>query len=263
LREEQREWFKSEMETASGNPVIVAQHCPPLPTNGGYHDRWNNSNADELLELFFQNNTLAVITGHWHRNSEWQAGGVRIINTGSLCGWQWNGMPPHYCFPLRPGYRLFHFDGQKLRTFWRDGSYWQTPAPRMQITIVTIGDAHSGGPRPQVRPIDIYSKARLEVVTRAVGTEIASVEWSITQGDWRPMKRTFTGIWSEWQADIDPEEFRAIGEQTCIVRAKTDRRVEAYDGVPIRLGQRECVPAVPSVAQSGRERVFDIFYLPR
>jgi len=263
LREEQREWFKSEMEIASGKPVIVAQHCPILPIDDGYHDRWNNSNAGEFLELLSQNNTLGMLTGHWHRNGEWKAGGIRVINSGALCGWQWSAVPPHYCFPVRPGYRLFHFDGQKLRTFWRDGSYWQTPAPVVQVTLVNIGGAHTGGPRPQVRPVDVYSKTTLEVVTRSVQTEIASVEWSITQGDWRPMERTFDGIWSEWRAEIDPADFRPIGEQTCVVRAENDKGAKAYDAVPIRLSENESVPAAPSVAQSGPERVFDLFYLPR
>ncbi len=123
LREEQHEWFEAELGKTSGKPIIVAQHCPPLPVNGSYHDRWNNSNVDELLDLLSQHNTLVMITGHWHRNSQWMARGVRVVNTGELCGWQWNGTPPHYCFPVRPGYRLFYFDGHVLRTFWRDGSY--------------------------------------------------------------------------------------------------------------------------------------------
>ena len=264
LRKEQREWFESELDMASGKPVIVAQHCPPLSVNGSYHDRWKNSNADELLELLSQHNILAVITGHWHRNSEWQAGGIRVINTGALCGWQWNGTPPHYCFPLRPGYRLFYFDGENLRTFWRDGSYWHTPAPEVQITLVNIGGAHTGGPRPQVRTIDIYADTKLEVATYAVKTEITKVEWSLTQGDWHPMECTFQGLWSEWQAELDPLEFRAIGEQTCIVRAEgANGVIKAYDAVPIRLAERECAPTISSATSAGPEKVFELFYLPR
>ncbi len=73
LREGQRDWLIKELNKASGKPIIVAQHCPPLPINDNYHDRWNNSNADELLGLISRHNTLAMISGHWHRNGEWIA----------------------------------------------------------------------------------------------------------------------------------------------------------------------------------------------
>lgn len=263
LRKEQRGWFESELDAASGKPIVVAQHCPPLSANGNYHDRWNQSNADELLEILSQHNILAMLTGHWHRNGEWQAGGVQVINTGALAGWQWNATPPHYCFPLRPGYRLCYFDGENLRTFWRDGSYWNTPAPAVQVTLVSVSGAYTGGPRPQVRTIDVYATAKLEVVAYATDSEITKVEWSLTQGDWRPMTRTFDGLWSEWQAEIDPLEFRAMGEQICIVRAENTRGTKAYDAVPMRLAERECAPTVSSVASAGAEKVFELFYLPQ
>ena len=263
LRQEQREWLESEMDMASEKPIIIAQHCPPLSMNGNYHDRWRNSNADELLELLSQHNTLAIVTGHWHRNSEWHANGIRVINTGALCGWQWNGTPPHNCFPLRPGYRLFHFDGHTLRTFWRDGSYWQTPAHVVQITLVKIGNAYTGGPRPQVRPIDVFTKARLAVSVRAVQAEVVRVEWSLVQKDWHAMERTFDGIWSEWQAEIDPAEFHSAGERTCIVRAEDAKGAKAYDAVPVRLAEYESAAMVPFVAQPGGEKTFELFYLPR
>lgn len=263
LRKEQREWLECEMKMASGKPIIVAQHCPTLPVNGDYHDRWHGSNADELLHLLSQYNVLAMVTGHWHRNSEWIAKGIRVINTGALCGWQWNGTPPHHCFPTRPGYRLFHFDGKVLRSFWRDGSYWQTPAPKVQVTLSHVGDAHTGGPRPQVRSIDVFAKTNLVATAYAVKSKIARVEWSIVEKDWRPMECTFDGLWSEWKAAIDPLEFRATGEQTCIVCAESVDGDKAYDAVPVRLAEHECAAATSSAAQAGRERVFELFYLPR
>jgi len=204
-----------------------------------------------------------MITGHWHRNSQWMARGVPVINTGALCGWQWNGTPPHYCFPVRPGYRLFHFDGQVLRTFWRDGSYWQTPAPGIQVALVTIGNSHTGGPRPQVRSIDVFSRTKLMVTAYARQTEIARVEWSLAQKDWRPMERSFNGIWSEWQWEIEPMDFRCMGEQTCIIRAIGIDGTQAYDAVPLRLSEKECASTELSVTQSSREYLFELFYLPR
>ncbi|MCD6507271.1 metallophosphoesterase [Candidatus Poribacteria bacterium] len=263
LREEQREWFEEELEGAEGKPVIVAQHCPPLPVGGDYHDQWRGSNADELLELLSRYNVLAMITGHWHRNGEWNAKGVRVINTGALCGWQWTGIPPHRCFPTRPGYRLFHFDGKRtLRSFWRDGSFWETPAPKVQVSLVHVGEAHTGGPRPQVRPIEVFAKTMLRVTAYARGGKITKVEWSIERSRWRPMRITFEGLWSEWEGSIDPLEERALGEHILIVRAEDMDGNRAYDAIPIRLAERECTPMVPASAQSGREMVFELFYPP-
>mgnify|MGYP000141374529 CR=1 FL=1 len=262
LKEEQREWFEKELKEAEGKPIIVAQHCPPLPVNGNYHDLWRNSNADELLDLLLKYNVLAIVTGHWHRNGEWFAKGVRVINTGALCGWQWTGIPPHYCFPTRPGYRLFHFDGEKLRSFWRDGSYWGTPAPKVQVSLVRIGKAHTGGPRPQVRPVEIFAETKLHVTAYARGGKITKVEWSIERGRWRPMEITFEGVWSEWEAQIDPLKERALGEHILIVRAVDADGNEAYDALPVRLAERENAPMTSASAQAGREMVFELFYPP-
>jgi predicted phosphodiesterase len=262
LRGEQREWLEEELEVAEGKPIVVVQHCPPLPVGGDYHDQWRNSNADELLGLLSRDNVLAMVTGHWHRNGEWLAGGVRVINTGALCGWQWNGIPPHRCFPTRPGYRLFHFDGEGIRSFWRDGSYWETPAPKVQVSLVRVGDAHTGGPRPQVRPIEVFARTTLHVTAYSRGGRIAKVEWSIERGRWKPMSLTFDGLWSEWEAQIDPIEERALGEHVCVVRAEEVGGNKAYDAVPIKLAERECTPMSSASAQAGRETVFEMFYPP-
>lgn len=262
LREEQREWFERELKEAEGKPIIIAQHCPPLPVKGNYHDLWRNSNAEELLELLSRYNLLALITGHWHRNGEWLAKGVRVINSGALCGWQWTGTPPHRCFPTRPGYRLFYFDGKRLRSLWREGSYWEGSAPKVQVSLVRIGEAHTGGPRPQVRPVDIFAEAKLHVTAYAHEGEIAKVEWSVERGRWREMETTFKGLWSEWEDEIDPLKERALGEHILIVRAVDLDGNKAYDAVPVRLAERECAPMTSAPAQAGREMVFELFYPP-
>ena len=140
-----REWLKAGLTENLDQPTVVVQHSPPQLCNNTYHDVWRDSNGDELLDLLAKNNVLALITGHWHRNGEWLTRGMRVINTGPLCGWQYNGVPPYSGFPVRPGYRLLYWDGQLLRSFWRDGSYWKTPAPAQQVTITQIDTAHAGG----------------------------------------------------------------------------------------------------------------------
>ena len=262
IRPEQSAWIEDQLSTWTPKPSIIAFHSPILPIGGNYHDTWCNSNANEFLDLLSRHNVIAMITGHWHRNGEWMVNGIPLINTGALCGWQWNGTPPHYCFPVRPGYRLFWFGDGKLRSFWREGSYWTTPAPRVQVTLVWIGPAHTGGPRPQVRPIDIFGRVRLTAKAYAVKDKIVKVEWSLVKDEWLPMEQTFQGIWSEWEAELDPTKFRATGELTCIVRAETEKGLKAYDAVPIRLSERECSARTSTPSQEGREMVFELFYLP-
>jgi 3',5'-cyclic AMP phosphodiesterase CpdA len=257
LKPAQREWLERALKE-SRDGVVVAQHCPPLPVNGAYHDQWRDSNADDLLDLLAQHEVLALVSGHWHRNGEWTARGVRVINTGALCGWQYNAIPPYMSFPTRPGYRLFHWDGDHLRSFWRDGSYWTAPAPAAQVTVTHIGPAHTGGPRPQVRPVHVMAPARVSVSACARRGEVAGVEWSLSEGKWRPMRRVFQGPWSEWEDVLDPSESRAIGGQVLVARALTSKPV-AYDAVPVQLAERECSAEQLSVF-AGREIVYELFY---
>jgi hypothetical protein len=253
-----RAWLEQAFRESHGRPVVVAQHAPPLPINRNYHDVWRDSNADELLDFLRQHKVLSVITGHWHRNGEWTARGVRIINTGPLCGFQYNGVAPYWCFPTRPGYRLFHWDGEQLRSFWRDGSYWKRPAPTVQVALTHIGEAHTGGPRPQVRQVIIGGPATLRAAAYASKGQVASVEWSICEGSWRPMRRVFDGPWSEWEDVLDPNELRVLGSQTAVVRANT-KAPAAYDAVPIELTERDCFVNQCSAITS-REMVYELFY---
>ena len=257
--QEKLEWLAAELATEQ--PTIVAHHIPTLPIGDDFHDQWSGSNAAEVLDLFRERHVLATITGHWHRNGEWPARGVRVINTGALCGWQWTGTPPHYCFPTRPGYRLFHFDGT-LRTLWREGSYWQTPAPGVQVALEWIGPAHTGGPRPQVHPVEVAGRCRLRATAYSTGEAVERVEWSLVHRDWRQMVRTYHGLWSEWEAELDPKECRAAGELICCVRCRTKGNQEAYDQVPVRIAPRDSSPKTDASARACAETLFEMHYAP-
>lgn len=259
--DEQREWLEEELSAWSPKPCVVAFHVPILSKEGEYHDLWRHSNADEFIRTLKQYHVLSLVTGHWHRNGEWEVDGIPLVTTGPLCGWQWTGIPPHLCFPVRPGYRIFDFDGERIRSFWRDGSYWTTSAPKTQVSLVRIGPAHTGGPRPQVRPVEIFFKVRLLAQAFALEGEVEHVEWSLHRGQWFEMRKVFDGLWSEWEGELDPQEFRLHEEGVIVVRAFASEG-RAYDAVPIRICQRECSAGIEVAAQAGGEMSFELFYPP-
>ncbi|MBC7287948.1 MAG: hypothetical protein H5T86_07870, partial [Armatimonadetes bacterium] len=236
--------------------------APLLPTGEDFHDVWAGSNGREALELFNRHGVLAAITGHWHRVGEWQAHGLRVINTGALVGWQWTGIPPHYCFPVRPGYRLFWFGGGWLRTFWREGSYWMKEAPRAQVWLEWIGEVHTGGPRPQVRSATVSAPTRLVAKAFVLGGRVEAVEFSAARERWESMEPVFEGLWSEWEISLDPSRLRPGGPYPLCVRAVVDGKVAAYDAVPVSIAERESGVLAPSPATPGPEFVWELFYKP-
>ncbi len=258
---EKARWLEDALAGAPG-PVAVAHHAPILPVGDAFHDCWLAEDANRALDLFRRHHVLALITGHWHRNGEWEAAGVRVINTGALCGWQWTGIPPHHCFPTRPGYRLFAWDGRDLRSLWREGSYYRKPAPRCQVTLQWVGPAHTGGPRPQVHPVEVSGPCRLKALAYAPAGTVAGVEWSLYHGQWQPMAQTYAGLWSEWEADLDPRALRPAGELVCCVRAHTAAGPAAVDAVPLTFGCRDSASCAPAPAYQRAERVFELFYPP-
>jgi len=265
LSPEKMAWVDEQLSTAPA-AKLVAQHVPILPIADSFHNAWADSNASEVLDLYRRHNIAALITGHWHRNNEWKVAGVRIINTGALCGWQYDGIPPHHCFPTRPGYRLFAYDNEALRTFWRDGSYWTSPPsfPDPQVTLEWIGPVHTGGPRPQVQPVEVYANCTLVAKAFSVETEIAEVAWSAVRGQWQRATLAYQGLWSEWKVELDMDRLRGMGEQTLWVRATRADGQIAYDAVPIRLA--ECAASARRadgvVATALSERLFAPFYGP-
>ncbi len=257
---EQLEWLDAELSVPQ--PCVVAHHIPILPIGDDFHDKWRGSNAPEVLELMRRHRVLAAITGHWHRNGEWDAGGTRVINTGSLAGWQWTGTFPHCTFPTRPGYRLFHYDGT-LHTLWREGSYWQTPAPTPQVTLEWIGPAHTGGPRPQVRPVEVAGPCNMRATAYSMAGRVESVEWSVASRQWHKMTMVYDGLWSEWEAALEPEMLRTGGEAICCVRCRDAEGRLAYDEVPIRFEQRDPTAAGGAPAHASGEMLFELFTSPR
>ena len=251
-------WLEEELGKRPSGTCVVAFHAPILEQDGDWHDNWRDSNADAFLDVMRAHRVQALITGHWHRVNEWEVGGVRLINCGSLVGWQWTGIPPYHSFPVRAGYALYHWHGGQLRWFWRE-LFGQEVRPAVQLNAVRICSLHTGGPRPQVRPIEVFTRVPIQAHTCAPGMRVDQVEWSVTRGDWRPMQQTFNGLWQEWEADLDPADFRA-GEHVFTVRASVDGRISAYDAVPIHLSEGRSPPLCAAIAR--RETVFELFYLP-
>jgi 3',5'-cyclic AMP phosphodiesterase CpdA len=254
------QWLDGEL---SGGPeaCLVAHHVPMLPLGDGFHDGWPAKEARAALEIMASRKVLAAVTGHWHRNGEWEAFGVRVINTGALCGWQWTGTPPHYSFPTRAGYRLLAYDGI-LRSFWRDGSYWDMPGPWPQVTLAFVGPAHTGGPRPQAHTIEVSGPCTLRAQTFTLDDSVETVEWSVAHGQWVPMERTYQGVWNDWEAQLDPQRIRTSQDVVLCVRARTASGREAFDQVPLSIGERDCSARVQQPAIARAEKLFELWYKP-
>ena len=250
---EQLEWLKRELDRAKveGKGAIVALHPPPRRMGGEYLDQWRGSNADEFLSVLREAKVLALLTGHWHRTWEWTEGGVRVVNTGALCGWQWNGFPPFYGFPTRPGYRLFWLDSEELRTFWRD-----LYCP-VQVSLVKLGEANFMGPRPQARRPVLRGRARL--LAQAFGMRAEAVEalLQVDEGPWRPMEPTWRGLWTDFEATLDAAEIPE-GEHVLTVKAIFDDGSEAFDHAPLLVSH---APSGESV-EEGPELLFAPFVGP-
>lgn len=254
----QMAWLDRQLSDWPAGQTAVAFHAPILEEAGDYHDNWRGSNASEFLDLLRRHRVLSTITGHWHRVNEWCVGGVRLINTGSLVGWQWTGIPPYHAFPVRAGYSLFHYHNGCLRWFWREITHMER-RPATQVNLVNVGPVHTGGPRPQVRTPEVFTRVTLRAQSCTLDACVEGVEWSLVPGVWQPMTRTFDGIWQDWEAELDPRVFRA-GEHVLTVRSISDGRPSAYDAVPVRLAEGRSPPLAS--AQAGRESVFELFYVP-
>ncbi len=259
-------WLKTELEGAEAQNlnVIAAVHNPP-DRRGKYDSncsRWSNEDTERLLNLLAQYPVKALISGDYHTNDCWLRNGVLKLNSASLAGMIWNGLEN---FPVKPGYRLYHWDGEMLRTFWREGSYWPLdPHPeerqkycagiplyhfryagnlcwpimhyeRAQISLKQIGGCWTGGPRPVVRTMYICDRTVLHADVFSQFFDLADVSWSLMENDWRPMKKVWNGLWSEWQAEFDPDEFRN-GGYLLKVRALPENGSRGFfDAVPVRL----------------------------
>ena len=292
LSDEDWQWLKSELADAKAqNLNVIAAIHNPMDKRDNYTShftRWTNEDTDKVTKLFAEYGVKALLSGDYHVNDCWEINGVTNINSASLAGFIWNGQDN---FPVKPGYRLFDWDGEKLRTFWRQGSYWNLPGDkekkqrycwkwelyhfreannmywpimhyeRAQINLASIGGIWTGGARPAFRKMYIFDKTRLQAQTFSQLLDVTEVAWSLNEEDWRPMSKVWNGIWTEWEADFDPDEFRG-GEYLLKVRATTDAGAKFYDTVPVSLcGPRNTPRGTAPVIAGGLE-VRQAFRIP-
>lgn len=257
-RMEDLSWLDERLKEWSPKPSLLTRHSPSMGPC---------KQTDKLLDILSKHNVIGILTGHMHFNNEWlintgDGKKVRLINTGSAMGQQWTNIPPYRYFPTRPGYRMLSFYEGKLRSFWREIRIEE------QANLVWIGPVHTKGPRPQVLSVEVFSKVQILAQSFARIGEIIEMEWCLCSEcgqigwkilhAWSPMNRIFSGLWSDWEAELNPEGFNP-GQYALVVRAKSNRSRFAYDAVPIIISAgRSSIPAKP-----GRDIVFELFLLPK
>ena len=266
LRPDTQQMIEDGLREWGPQPVIVACHAPLLKlSDEGFVEMWQGSNAQTLVDLLKPSNFLAFITGHWHRNCEWDVDGLRLINTGSLLGQQYIATDPYWFTGVRAGYRLFCWDGAELRTCWRDVD------ATCQSKLVWLGDHHTGGPRPQVKPTTIHQPAVLTAQALMWQGEVEAVEvgvgkhfWFRGHRDmiqvhkWMPMERAWQGLWSDWQLTLDPADYPE-GDYVLVTRAKAKGHdaFKGEDAVPVTLARE---PREQPLDQ--REVLFTLWGMP-
>ena len=267
-KEEHYAWLTEGLSGWNGSAVLVV-HAPILPiAEGEYAHVWGGPGTQRFVDFLTGTPVRWLITGHWHRNMQWPLNDMTVINTGALGGFQCSGPPPFFLMPVRPGYRIFHWDGEDLRSHWHNLHAW------IEAEIVTVGDAHTRGPRPQVCPVTLSDRATIRVQAYAPGTSVADVQWGLgTQRDvgghkkqvvmtgpgWRPMERTWQGLWSEWKGQIDAPAY-AAGEYVMLTRAMRNRDSNwvGHDAVPVTITRNE----QDTPARCEGETLFALFGCP-
>ena len=280
LTEADFKWLETELESAGDKNIIVAVHNPPS-SESHHYSRWSDEDAKKFLKLLAKYKVKALITGDYHVNDEWEREGVRIINTGALVGMFYNGLGN---FPLKPGYRIFHWDGETLRSFWREGSYWTLPPSpekqqmycgdfglysfckrqelwwpiplyeRIQVTLTAFGNALTGGPHPIVRPMNVFGKTVIKADVFSQHLDIAAVEWSLDNENWFPMTRVWNGIWQQYEAEFDPASLRN-GEYLCKVRATGSDNSKYCDVVPVIISGPRNAPRIKEPVFAGATQI--------
>lgn len=248
IRQEELAWLEQCLAGAGDKPAVVGFHSPLLLDESHYMAPYTGENVVQLLELLARYRVLGLITGHWHLNAEWQSqpGNVRIINTGALCGWSWNGVPPQPRFGLRSGYRLFRVCNGELQTIWRD---LEMPT---QVSLATIDGIHMLGPRPQVRTMEIGRQVSLQVQAMSLQYEVRYVEWAmcyvtkvdavgretwvVHESGWQPLHQRSAHLWSDWEGRLDPAGLPE-GSAMLMIRARQDDTALAYDTVPVVINR--------------------------
>ncbi|MCX6993691.1 MAG: metallophosphoesterase [Kiritimatiellaeota bacterium] len=243
-------WLEAELAGDEKTPKFIGYHIPVLPAKGGYIG-WRN--ADKFLNLIGKYNIIALISGHRHRNAEDKIGNnITQIQTGPLAGFQWTGLPPHYWFPVRAGYRMFRLEGNKIFSFYKEVGV------KNQVNLEHIGRAHTQGPRPQVRPAVIHGDLTISTQAYSEESRIKKVEYSLKNDKWQPMVKYFDDVWSEWQADLALKKLNN-GFDVIVVRSVNGNDEYAYDSVPVLIRKD---PSDPESVVSGPETVFELITQP-
>ena len=101
-------WLKKQIKRINGKrPIALFAHHPFNPHTKEYRVK----NADEVLGLFSVHNLKLVAAGHWHGNQVEDQNGV-LFTTTACC----SSTRPNFDETPAKGYRLFHFDGDKVET---------------------------------------------------------------------------------------------------------------------------------------------------
>jgi 3',5'-cyclic AMP phosphodiesterase CpdA len=134
LDEEQADWFKRDLESAGGKPVVVTTHIPLVAAcvllqekrfdekTNGYRvsDGIMHANVLPLVDLMRRHNVKLCLSGHMHMIDRVEFRGISFICDGAVSGNWWKG--PHLEFP--EGYGVIDlqpdgtFDHQYITYGW-------------------------------------------------------------------------------------------------------------------------------------------------
>jgi Calcineurin-like phosphoesterase len=242
--EEYSAWLSTELEKVSpGQALVIGYHIPIIPIKKSYTG-WDN--AEQFLDLL-QGYNVTCISGHRHRNDENMINGIRQIQTGSFAGFQWNGMGPHYIFPVRAGYRIFQVKDSKLCSFYKEIGVED------QVVLETINGIHTMGPRPKIRPVILHSDTVLNIKTYSTDSEFTELEYTLGNKKWTSLSKTNSALWEEWEGIVPYDKFHKKFN-IITIRGTLANSKMAYDSVPVHIRERN--DSLP--AEGGPEMTFEL-----
>ena len=140
--QKQLDWLDRDLQANSNKPTILFFHCHVLPAP---NVEWLNTiaavdrgNRTALFELLANHPQVRwALNGHTHYDFLWKYRGVHVVTTPPVCGWSFDpknptGGHPSPSHPAYQGYRIFHFEGERLIlsvSKSRDGNTRLDPKP--------------------------------------------------------------------------------------------------------------------------------------